>query len=388
MEKKVKAGILCLIPIFLLFAIDGIFSVQSILPLVAVSLFCDCVQSNYKIAKEEVIVYILFFMISLLALLTNLVISPQYITGQSYIRIVYYAVIIYFYYSMTHAVYSKKDIVKAIYALIGVGCFVSIYFIFVEKIWFISFFGTRIDKNFIGVFLMTAATFSLYFSLTNKRKRWLFLLIYILLLVGIFFSASRASVLYCLMATLITITVYLKQCTKSRKGFIKAILMMYCLPPLLIICWLVLQSKMTDSAIDISWYWNRYFVNGFGDSSVTGRVMWWKEAILHFIERPIYGFGIGNISFSGNSSAVSHNTYIDFLVDQGIIGFLVFMNFIKKSVEGIFKNRQSLFYGIVFCVLIGIFNLSATRSTYLWFMLILLFEISRNDWNESNELNR
>ena len=64
MEKKVKAGILSLIPIFLLFAIDGIFSVQSILPLVAISLFCDCVQSNYKIAKEEGVVYILYFMIT------------------------------------------------------------------------------------------------------------------------------------------------------------------------------------------------------------------------------------------------------------------------------------------------------------------------------------
>ncbi len=46
-----------------------------------------------------------------------------------------------------------------------------------------------------------------------------------------------------------------------------------------------------------------------------------EKAFEYFMKRPLYGYGIGSINVSGNSSAVTHNTYLDFLVDQGILGF-------------------------------------------------------------------
>lgn len=380
MERRFKSKILFLIPLFLFVALDGIFSMQSLLPLIAITFIYDCVFSNHKIDKSEGITYGAFILISILAIITNIVLSPNYLTTQSYVRIIYQAVIIYFYYSMTRVKYLSTDIDKAIYSLIGVGCSISIYFIFVQKIWFVNFLGTTIDKNFVGIFLMLGANFSFIYFLKKKANRLVFAGTYILLILGIFFSASRASVLYCLAANMITLLAYVKLMSKSRKGALKAVTLVCCLPIIVITVWSVLQSKMSNASIDITWYWNRYFVNGFGDESVTGRFVWWRKALTYFMYRPLYGYGIGNINVSGNSSAVSHNTYIDFLVDQGIIGFFLFVLLLKRSMYRIFQEKRELLYGIVFSVLVGIFNLSATRSTFLWYSMILLYGISKCDY--------
>lgn len=382
MERRFKSKILFLIPIFIFVAIDGIFSMQSLLPLIAVTFIYDSFFSNHKVAKSEGIVYIVFLLISILALVTNMFVSPSYLTTQSYVRIIYQAVIIYFYYSMTHVKYLLADIYNAIYSLIGVGCIVSIYFVFVQKIWLVNLLGTRIDKNFVGVFLMLGANFSFLFLL---EKKLIFGLTYIILLIGIFFSASRASVLYCLAANFITLLAYIKLMSKSRSGMLKAFALVCCLPIVVVVLWGTLQSKISSGSVDISWYWNRYFVNGFGDDSVTGRFVWWRKALTYFMDRPLYGYGIGNINVSGNSSAVAHNTYIDFLVDQGIVGFFLFMYLLKRSIYKIIGNKMEWFYGVVLSVLVGIFNLSATRSTFLWYSLILLYGISECEWKGKNE---
>ena len=261
-----------------------------------------------------------------------MVLSPSYLTTQSYVRIIYQVVIIYFYYSMTHVKYLSTDIYNAIYSLIGVGCIVSVYFVFVQKIWLVNILGTTIDKNFVGVLLMLGANFSFLFLLEKKEKKLIFGLAYILLLIGIFFSASRASVLFCLAANFITLLAYIKQMSKSRNGMQKIFVLTCFLPIIAMLLWRFLQFKILNGSIDLSWYWNRYFVNGFGDESVTGRFVWWRKALTYFMDRPLYGYGIGNINVSGNSSAVAHNTYIDFLVDQGIIGFLLFMYLLIRSI--------------------------------------------------------
>lgn len=378
-EQQLKFQILYLIPLCLIFATDGIYSIQSILPLIAIVFIFDYANKRFRIMKKEMIVFIGFFIISALSIITNAFISPNLITSQSFIRIIYYAVIINFYYSMTSVTYTKRQIDMVIYSLIIICSIISLYFCFVQKIWFVSLFGQRIDKNFVGVFLMLGATLSLTYGLEKKKKKtkFKFFFCYILLLIGIYFSASRATVLFCIVSNLLVIIMYSRLRTKNKKQFFQALMGIILGFITLVLIVLFLYARIKTASGNLRWYWDRYFVNGYGDESVTGRFVWWKDALALFLKRPIWGYGIGNINVSGNSSAVTHNTYLDFLVDQGIIGFYIFTRFVYSSVKGIFKNKLQLYYGVVFAVLLGCFNLSATRSTFLWFSLILLYGISQ-----------
>lgn len=179
MERRFKSKILFLIPLFLFVATEGIFSVQSLLPLIVVTFVYDCLFSNHRIDKTEGYVYIIFLLITILSIATNIIFSPNYLTNQSFIRIIYQIIIIYFYYSMTHVKYSSDDINLALYSLIGVGCIVSLYFVFIQKIWFVNFLGVRIDKNFVGAFLMLGANFSFIFLLKNKKRKKLCFVLHI-----------------------------------------------------------------------------------------------------------------------------------------------------------------------------------------------------------------
>lgn len=390
MEKKYKSKILLFIPIFLLIATDGIFSIQSILPLIALTFLIDILFLKLKIKKQEFYCIGVFIIISIMSLVHNSVASPDLITSQSIIRIIYYLVILLFYYSMTHVQYTGSQLRIAILSLIFVDCFISVYFIFVNKIWFKSLLGITVDKNFIGLFLMLGFVFCFCFALNenNKRKKVLFFALMILLALGIFFSASRASVLFAILSCIVCFLSYLKQIGTSRKGLIKALILVLVVPVILLVIIVLLESKMSSASINITWYWNRYFVNGYGDKSVTGRFEWWNKAFQYFFSRPLFGYGIGNVNVSGNSSAVAHNTYIDFLVDQGSIGFFLFINIIWKSIKGILKKKSYMYYGIVFAILIGIFNVSATRSTFLWFSLILLCSLSNMPVDEKVFTNK
>lgn len=93
-EQQLKFQILYLIPLCLIFATDGIYSIQSILPLIAIVFIFDYANKRFRIMKKEMIVFIGFFIISALSIITNAFISPNLITSQSFIRIIYYAVII------------------------------------------------------------------------------------------------------------------------------------------------------------------------------------------------------------------------------------------------------------------------------------------------------
>ena len=380
MEQKFKTTILFLIPVFLLFASDGIFSIQSILPLILITFLYDCCFGGMKINQQEIMVVVLYMLVSMIALLHNMFISPKLITNQSFVRVLYYLVILLFYFSMTHVKYTANQLKLVIQGLIVIDCIVSLYFIFVQKIWYTSLVGAVIDKNFVGIFLMLGAICCWCFILneTSMKIKVKYVAMLLLIIVGLFFSASRAAVLFCGLACAITFFFYIKKLGKTRKEVLKVAIYVFIAPIILIVIIIVLEKKMAGAVANITWYWNRYFVNGFGDESVTGRFLWWKNAISLFVKRPIYGYGIGNINVSGNSSAVTHNTYLDFLVDQGLIGFSLFLFLIWNSCKRIIKNKNYAYYGIIFGILIGVFNLSATRSTFLWFALILLSALSKS----------
>nr|WP_296461085.1 O-antigen ligase family protein [uncultured Acetatifactor sp.] len=382
--QMLKYLILLIIPFFIFVAIEGTFSIQSILPVILLLLFADLTHRKIKKQERMLIVVGLFLLSTCVSLVYNALVGTGLTTSRTYIRIIYYLVILYFYFSLTGVKYTNIQLEKIFTANIICGALVAMYLIVVNHIWFVGLLGTRVDKNFVGAILAVQGEIALIkFLKTDKPLGKLFAIVsYIIILLGIFYSASRASVLVVILGTSITIFFRLIEKRNTKRGFIKLLFIFLATIVSCIVAFSIVAPRMSNASASIRWYWNRYFVNGFGDASVTGRVVWWKEALVLWLNRLLCGYGIGNVNVSGNSSAVAHNTYIDFLLDQGILGFAGFLVILHRSISKIIRKRNSIYYGIIVTVLLSALILSATRSTFLWYNMVILWCIG----NAANEL--
>jgi len=70
-----------------------------------------------------------------------------------------------------------------------------------------------------------------------------------------------------------------------------------------------------------------------------GRLNYWREAWLGFLQRPIFGWGLGTFrlvalrfqSFPSSWSWYTHNFYLQTLVEVGLFGFLTVLAFLAKA---------------------------------------------------------
>ena len=52
---------------------------------------------------------------------------------------------------------------------------------------------------------------------------------------------------------------------------------------------------------------------------------------------------------------------------------------IKRSISKVIINHKKIYYGMIITVLLNIMILSATRSTYMWYNLILIYCIGNSE---------
>lgn len=373
-EMKLKTISQMIIPFCIFIAIEGTFSIQSIIIPIMLLVFADIFFSKKKIINSQSIITIFMFITSMVMSFIINLLTNNYITIQSSIRIIYFLIIIYFYYSATNIKYSPKAIERIIKSNIYAGTLVSLYLIFINHIWFYSLLKIKIDKNFVAAILVIQAQLAiiLFFKINYKIKYFIF---FIIICLGIFYSASRAAVLMAIFGSLITLFFILKNQKKNKINRRVNFLIIIIGISFFVFLFYKLRSSNLNSSV--MWYWNRYFINGFGDESVTGRWVWWKNALELFSMRPFFGYGIGNINVSGNSSAVAHNTFIDFLLDQGLCGFLAYILIIFSILKKIVKKNNNIYLGITISLFLLTFILSATKSTLLWYSLVLLTNIGK-----------
>lgn len=386
-EQKLKSFLLMLIPFFIHFAIEGTFSIQSIIPIIIVLFFVDMMYKKFKVSRNLIIVVLLFLISSLMAMIINLILRNNLITDMTYIRIGYYAVILYVYFSFTRVKYTDKQIKLIMKCNIVSSIILSLSLIFVNHIWYKGILGTTIDKNFSGAILAFNALFIILLIYDEKKfyNKIMYIISYILIFIGIFFSASRASILVAILGSIIVIFMKARENLKTKKSVAKLFVIIFILPIVVFFIFISVSDKMGGASDTIQWYWNRYFVNGFGDDSVSGRWIWWRNALELWTSRPLFGYGIGNINISGNSSAVAHNTYLDFLLDQGICGIIGFIIVLCRTFKGVKNNKRYL--GLIITLLLNILIFSATKSLYLWYNLIIIYALNNpeNIKEDNNE---
>jgi O-antigen ligase len=196
---------------------------------------------------------------------------------------------------------------------------------------------------------------------------------YILFLIqiyGVFAGGGRGAII---LLVLFLMYYLIKDAKQSNINII------YFIKLLLIIVFLTILIKYISSNDIIASGYNRIIGFFVGDKSLQdyNRQVLYSKAFNSFKAEPIFGHGIGSITYEING--YSHNIFLDLLVDGGFILLSFFMILLYKLLKYIkILNNENSNNIIIFVIFISSFVMLLFSGNYLsdsgiWFTLAYIF---------------
>ncbi|EOX1587448.1 TPA: O-antigen ligase family protein [Vibrio cholerae] len=220
--------------------------------------------------------------------------------------------------------------------------------------------GITIDPNFASLTLVFC--FFIFFGQKYTRKN-VFLLAVTLFL--IFATLSRSGVISLIISFLIISLIL-----DFKKNLIKIIFL------------IVFLSAFVYFSIDFAFFDYEVFIEKriSGIENGAGRFDMWINAYELFLINPIFGSGAFTFrdlnEFYYNSSRFAHNTYIEVLVEMGIVGFLLYILMILNLMLFSYSNKQIrvFIFPSFISFLIMLFTLSLyINSVSIFFYIIAIY---------------
>lgn len=201
----------------------------------------------------------------------------------------------------------------------------------------------------------TAILLSVYFFMKKGAKKTLLLLLILLNTYCMMFMYSRAAYLAAAAG------LFLLFAFKKKRLLV----------PLLLaaLFWQVALPEKARERFETT-------TNEYGqlEASAERRLQIWEKGIELFQENPLVGIGFGTFSQLGYDLGDTHNIYVKILVEQGVVGMLIFVILILGFIaEGfrLYRNgdddlSKGLGLGLVVCVFVLLVNnIFGNRWTYL-----------------------
>jgi len=173
----------------------------------------------------------------------------------------------------------------------------------------VSYYGFTVQTSAAALYLSIGGLASFVLYRTRKKQRILFLILSFAFIIGTFLTVRRGST----AALLVAITMcFLSKGTNKYTRFLVF--------PLVVIIIMLFGSDLIPGLGKIL---NKFsLLESTGDIS-NGRLQIWSRALAAFSERPILGYGAGSFS-SVVGGSYAHNSYINSLVENGIVGTIFF----------------------------------------------------------------
>lgn len=224
----------------------------------------------------------------------------------------------------------------------------------------IEILGARFDSNFIGIPFVAAATYLLD-NILNGRKRVFSTIMYFIVSIAIVLTASHGNMLSWILASVLVVLIFLKD--KN---------MMWHKKLFLIIAVLVLAYVLNlFLSANYSEQWSR--MTSFETGSDNGRFELWNLSIDLWKTSPIFGGGMEYLYTE--TGHASHNTFIQIIVNSGVIGCLAFTGFLFGMIIKAWRYDKALF--AVLCgMLIQIAFLDALDNRVVWIIFCIISMIA------------
>lgn len=371
---------------FIVFAWDGCFNLQVLFPLIAFILLWFLFRTNFHlIINDQFKIALCIIIVYFISFVSNCILSIQIIGMSTLIRLAYSIIILLYYSVLVSLSYNKKQIKTLLLGNICGGVFIAILIIlnFLNgakgKISFNTVFGDAIEENYTGAILSFELVLAFILGVFNKKiyKKILLFAAVGVMFFGLCLTGSRAALIASVISLMFFLIVYL---FNSKIKFLNKIIF------LSIIFIAVFFLFRYAEQILPEFLYNRMFgnlVDGLVDSSNESRIALWKNALDGFLFRPFFGYGIGNFNYyvrqiwPQHTVVVAHNTYLDFLVDSGLIGLLLILIMLLSNIRSLF-NKQGIFaLSCLLSLLITSFIVGGERTFFFWNGFIVLSIISK-----------
>ena len=132
-----------------------------------------------------------------------------------------------------------------------------------------------------------------------------------------------------------------------------------------------------DSILPRNLY-DRIFVSSYADSSNAHRLELWSFGLEGFLRRPFFGYGIGNYNYyvinvlgmTQHTVVVAHNTYLDALLDLGIVGLLPILALVLGRLKGV--ARSKVLFPAILSTLFTALIVGGERTFFFWNAIVIL----------------
>lgn len=252
--------------------------------------------------------------------------------------------------------------------------------------------GTFGNPNFYSTYILLGLLYS--FGLLMKDKKRKSFIVNLILTIIFSYGLIIGNTISCILAFIIVVIFCL--CKKiNKKNYKKSILGFVIVLSLLISIALVsdkfLHHRITYSINKNINEISDIFKNGINDQTGNGRIYIWKETIKKFPNHIYTGIGLDNFALINDGGPIctytsntkyecfdkTHNEYLQILITEGLIAFLVYIMFIYHNVYQVFKYKKYLdnhFYGLLCSVISyliqAVFNISVITVAPIFYMLM------------------
>ena len=269
----------------------------------------------------------------------------------------------------------KENIIKigrlAIFAVVAIAFLGILQYLFLSSSRITSTFD---NPNPLGIFfVMTFICLWGYYILTKSKVSFC---ANVILLVAIFLTGSRGSVIALGLGLVAFIIMSKKLMVNKKEGYCVAynvIPIFVCFAISLILTWSIMATapKLQETRREQDTVVN-FLVRpeSFISSSGAGRLEFWKVGYRVGISRPITGYGLGTynlsypLGYDGNRwfSRYAHNHYIQIFAELGVVGVVLFLFFVFSVLKMGFKSIKN---GEDFFIKIGLFSAIVAFIIYI-----------------------
>ena len=210
------------------------------------------------------------------------------------------------------------------------------------------------NPNTIGLVLSLSSVLSFY--LFNQKRKNVYLFVMVLLGFASLFSGSRKAFAILITGVFLLSIIF---ASNRKKFFISSIIGVALLTLLLYLTlkweplYLVI-GKRVESLVN-------GLMGGTTDSSTSIRFDMVSTGLQLFIQKPFFGYGLGNYRFISGLNTYSHNNYTELLVSFGLFGTILYysMHFyiLRKGIMLIAKKGLKQNPAVLSCIFIGIIML-------------------------------